>query len=53
MKKPSIKSFPMEPETVYIWVGGSCDYGHEERAGAGAYIMQKENRTVDSFVTGL
>lgn len=27
-------------DTLYIWVGGSCDYGHEERAGGGAYIAE-------------
>jgi len=29
------------PDTLYIWVGGSCDYGHAERAGGGAYIAQR------------
>lgn len=23
----------MTPDTYYVWVGGSCDYGHEERCG--------------------
>lgn len=27
-------------DTLYIWVGGSCDYGHEERTGGGAYIAE-------------
>jgi len=30
-----------EKDTLYIWVGGSCDYGHKERAGGGAYIAQR------------
>lgn len=30
-----------EKDILYIWVGGSCDYGHEERAGGGAYIAQQ------------
>lgn len=30
-----------EKDCLYIWVGGSCDYGHTERAGGGAYIAQK------------
>ena len=51
VKRLSIKPFPMNPDTIYVWVGGSCDYGHEERASAGAYIMQKDNRTVDTFIT--
>lgn len=47
-----------EKDILYIWVGGSCDYGHKERAGGGAYIAQKlsENSkdsanatTIDTF----
>lgn len=30
-----------EKDFLYIWVGGSCDYGHAERAGGGAYIAQQ------------
>lgn len=26
--------------TYYIWIGGSCDYGHVERAGAAAAIVE-------------
>lgn len=29
-----------EKNVLYIWVGGSCDYGHKERAGGGAYIAE-------------
>lgn len=29
-----------DSETLYIWVGGSCDYAHKERAGGGAYIAE-------------
>lgn len=29
-----------EKDILYIWVGGSCDYGHKERAGGGAYIAE-------------
>lgn len=29
-----------EKDFLYIWVGGSCDYGHKERAGGGAYIAE-------------
>ncbi|MCL4101881.1 hypothetical protein [Fibrobacter sp. HC4] len=29
-----------EKDTLYVWVGGSCDYGHKERAGGGAYIAE-------------
>jgi len=40
MKQKPIK-LRMDAATYYMWVGGSCDYAHEERAGGGAYIMEK------------
>lgn len=40
-----------EPGKIYIWVGGSCDYGHEERAGGGAYIAELDGNVVDKFTT--
>ena len=41
----------MEAGTYYVWVGGSCDYAHKERAGGGAYIMEKDNEVIDTYVT--
>ncbi len=41
----------MEPDTYYVWVGGSCDYAHAERAGGGAYIMERNGEVVDTYVT--
>lgn len=47
-----------EKEIIYVWVGGSCDYGHKERAGGGAYIAQifnneskngADGKTIDTF----
>ena len=29
-----------------IWIGGSCDYGHKERAGAAACIIEYEGQTL-------
>jgi len=29
-----------------IWIGGSCDYGHKERAGAAAAIIEQEGAEV-------
>lgn len=29
-----------------IWIGGSCDYGHKERAGAAACIIEHEGQTI-------
>ncbi len=28
------------PNTYYIWIGGSCDYGHKERAGGAAVVIE-------------
>ena len=41
----------MDAATYYVWVGGSCDYAHKERAGGGAYIMEKNGNVVDTYVT--
>ena len=40
----------MTPGTYYVWCGGSCDYGHEERCSGGAYIMQKDDAIIDRYV---
>ena len=29
-----------------IWIGGSCDYGHKERAGAAACIIECDGKTI-------
>ena len=26
--------------TYYVWIGGSCDYGHKERAGGAAIVIE-------------
>ena len=33
--------------TYYIWVGGSCDYGHKERAGAAAAVIELDEKVID------
>lgn len=33
--------------TYYVWIGGSCDYGHKERAG-GAAVMIEHNGSIIS-----
>ena len=25
----------------YVWIGGSCDYGHKERAGSAAVVIER------------
>lgn len=29
-----------DTSTYYVWIGGSCDYGHKERAGGAAVIIE-------------
>ena len=40
----------MDAGTYYVWVGGSCDYAHKERAGGGAYIMELNGKIKDTYV---
>lgn len=40
-----------EPDTTYVWVGGSCDYAHEERCSGGAYLMQQGDEIIDRYTT--
>lgn len=44
-----LSTIKMATGTYYIWVGGSCDYAHEERAGGGAYIMEKEGKEIERY----
>lgn len=32
--------------TYYVWVGGSCDYGHKERAGAAAVVIEHGGKII-------
>ena len=51
MKQDKTLKLLMDVGTYYVWVGGSCDYAHKERAGGGAYIMEKDDKVVDTYVT--
>ena len=51
MKQDKPIKLRMDAGTFYVWVGGSCDYAHKERAGGGAYIMEKDDKVVDTYVT--
>ena len=33
----------MTPDSTiyYVWIGGSCDYGHKERAGGAAVVIER------------
>lgn len=36
-----------QPSATYqVWIGGSCDYGHKERAGGAAVVIESEGRTI-------
>lgn len=35
--------------TYYVWIGGSCDYGHKERAG-GAVIIEQDRKIISKEV---
>ena len=30
-----------DTSTYYVWIGGSCDYGHKERAGSAAVVIEQ------------
>ena len=40
----------MKPNTYYIWCGGSCNYASKRRESAGAYIMEKDSKLVETYV---
>ena len=32
--------------TYYVWIGGSCDYGHKERAGGAAVVIEQNGKEI-------
>ena len=32
--------------TYYVWIGGSCDYGHKERAGGAAVVIVQNGKVI-------
>ena len=32
--------------TSYVWIGGSCDYGHKERAGGAAVVIEHNGNII-------
>ena len=40
------------PETYYIWIGGSCDYGRKERAGGAAVLVEHHGMLIGRDVIG-
>lgn len=39
----------MKTDFHYVWVAGSCDYGHKERCSGGAYTMIKDNEVSEIY----
>ena len=36
--------------TYYVWIGGSCDYGHKERAGGAAVVIEHNGNIISRDV---
>lgn len=36
--------------TYYVWIGGSCDYGHKERAGGAAVVIEHNGNIISHDV---
>ena len=36
--------------TYYVWIGGSCDYGHKERAGGAAVVIEHNGNIISCDV---
>ena len=36
--------------TYYVWIGGSCDYGHKELAGGAAVIIEQDGKIISKEV---
>ena len=39
-----------DSSTYYVWIGGSCDYGHKERAGGAAVVIEQNGRIINKDV---
>ncbi len=41
----------LKPATTYfVWIGGSCDYGHKERAGGAAAVIEQDSKIISKDV---
>ena len=39
-----------DTSTYYVWIGGSCDYGHKERAGGAAVVIEHNGNLISRDV---
>ena len=42
-----------DTSTYYVWIGGSCDYDHKERAGGAAIVIEHNGNIISRDVIGL
>ena len=35
-----------DTSTYYVWIGDSCDYGHKERAGGAAVVIEHNGNII-------
>ena len=42
-----------DTSTYYVWIGGSCDYDHKERAGGAAIVIEHKGNIISRDVIGL
>ena len=40
----------IDTSTYYVWIGGSCDYGHKERAGGAAVVIEHNGKVISRDV---
>lgn len=50
MKQQKEHKLRMVSGTFYVWCSGSCDYGHTERSSGGAYVMQRDDEIIETYV---
>ena len=44
------ESMTQDLATYYVWIGGSCDYGHKERAGGAAVVIEHNGKVISKDV---
>lgn len=44
------KQMTQDLATYYVWIGGSCDYGHKERTGGAAVVIEHNGKIISKDV---
>ncbi len=43
-----------DTDAYHVWIGGSCDYGHKERAGGAAVVIERNGNIIGrDVISGL